>query len=285
MQLDSAWITYPSDTAGIAAYRTRPAAATEPLPGIVVIQEVWGPDAHICDVADRLATAGYLALAPDLYSHGGRPPELAPDRIAAAKSFLSTVPPAAWMDPPLREQAVAALDEPARTQIGATLALLLTRERPMERYVTDLAGAVAHLRADAGCSGRVGSIGFCLGGGLSARLAATEPAPDGAVMYYGGAPPSERIASIACAVQAHYGGEDERVNAGVPAFAAAMQEAGKSFEHHFYAGAPHAFNNDTRPSYRAGAARTAWARSLAFLDRELDASGCLRDRLSRTYPV
>lgn len=266
MQLDSGWIEYHSGETTLAAYRVRPAAAAEPLPGVLVIQEVWGPDAHICDIAERLAAAGYLALAPDLYSHGGRPAELERDRIEAAKEFLDALPVPAWMDPALRAQALAEVAQPARGELAETLGALLAPTRPLERYVADLCSAVRYLVDDEACSGRVGSIGFCLGGGLSARLAAAAVAPTlaGAVVYYGSAPPA-CAGAIGCPVQAHYGGEDERVNAGVAAFAAAMAQARKSFEHHFYDGAPHAFMNDTRSSYRADAARTAWARTLTFL--------------------
>lgn len=86
------------------AFRMRPARASGPLPGVIVIQEIWGPDDHIQDVTRRFAEAGYVALAPDLYSHGGRPNMLSFDRIEQAKKFLDRLPPDAWMNEDTRNQ-------------------------------------------------------------------------------------------------------------------------------------------------------------------------------------
>ncbi len=93
MELRSEQVDYDSPAGGVSAYLSRPVAADGPLPGVVVIQEIWGVDRHIQDVADRFASAGYVALAPDLYSAGGgRPPALAVDRVEAAKAFLELDP-------------------------------------------------------------------------------------------------------------------------------------------------------------------------------------------------
>ncbi|MEA2297508.1 MAG: carboxymethylenebutenolidase [Solirubrobacteraceae bacterium] len=267
MELSTEWIEYRAGGEPVSAYRARPAETREPLPAVIVIQEVWGPDAHIQDVADRLAAAGYLALAPDLYSHGARPPELEPDRIARAKGFLEGLPPAAWMDPAKRAEALAELPPREGGPIGETLASLLPAERPMDRYLAVLRAAVAFLREDPAVDGHVASIGFCLGGGLSALLACEEPTLDAAVIFYGMSPAAERVDGVACPVLGFYGAEDRRITSGVAVLAAAMAEAGKDFEAVVYAGAPHAFLNDTRSSYRPAAARDAWARTLAFLAR------------------
>jgi len=104
-----------------------------------------------------------------------------------------------------------------------------------------------------------------MGGALAALLAAEEPALSAAVIFYGASPPAERAAAIACPVLGLYGGDDPRITAGVPDFAEAMWRAGRRFEHRVYPATPHAFFNDTRPTYRAEAARDAWARTLAFL--------------------
>jgi carboxymethylenebutenolidase len=267
MKLSAEWIEYGSGGEAVSAYVTRPAGAREELPGVIVIQEVWGVDAHIRDVADRIGASGYVALAPDLYSRGGRPAELAPERIDRAKTFLETLPPAGWMDPARRAEALGELPPAEAEEIGASLGALLSPERPMDRYVADLRAGLAVLAGDPGCDGRVGSIGFCLGGGLSARLACAEPELGAAIVFYGAAPAPELVGGITCPVLGFYGAEDHRVNAGLPGFTAAMREAGKEFESVIYAGAPHAFFNDTRGSYRPGAARDAWARTLGFLGR------------------
>ncbi len=267
MKLSTEWIEYKSDGEAVSAYLTRPAMVRERLPAVLVIQEVWGADAHIRDVADRLASAGYLALAPDLYSHGERPPPLAPERIEEAKAFFDSLPPAAAMDASKRSEALAHLAPERARALGETLDRLFSPERPMDRYFADVRAAFIRVREDPACDGRVASIGFCVGGGLSARLACEEPALTAAVVFYGASPAADRIAAIACPVLGIYGAHDERVMKGVPGFASAMRSAGKDFEAVVYAGAPHAFFNDTRSSYTPAAARGAWAQTLGFLAR------------------
>jgi carboxymethylenebutenolidase len=278
MELRSEWIEYSAQGAAVGAYLSRPLAAGEqPLPGVLVIQEVWGPDAHICDVAERVAGSGYIALAVDLYSHGGRPAELAPERVEAAKSFLDSVPQSVWMDPSAREAELGKLPAERSAQIGATLGALLSPTRPMERYLDDLRAGYDWLRGQPECDGRVASVGFCLGGGLSAQLACSEAELAGSVIFYGASPAAEQVEAIACPVLGIYGAEDERVNSGVPAFASAMAAAGKAFEAIYYEGAGHAFFNDRRASYRPAPARSAWAQTLAFLDRVTSPARALRE--------
>jgi carboxymethylenebutenolidase len=108
-----------------------------------------------------------------------------------------------------------------------------------------------------------------MGGGLSALLACEEPELSAAAIFYGSAPPPERVAGIACPVLGFYGALDARINAGLPVFAEAMAAAGKDFEHHVYPGAPHSFFNDTGPAYRVAAARDSFARLLEFFRRHL----------------
>ena len=82
MELATEWLDLDSPAGQVSAYFARPVPAREPVPGVLVIQEVWGVDGHIQDVAARFATAGYAALAPDLYSAaGGRPPALSAERV------------------------------------------------------------------------------------------------------------------------------------------------------------------------------------------------------------
>jgi len=266
MDLRTEWIELDSDGARVSGYLAHAAAGDSARrPGVLVIQEVWGVDAHIRDVTERLAAAGYLALAVDLFSHGGKPEALAPERIEQAKTFLDSAPQAAWMDEALREAELAKRGPEEAEAIAETFGTLMTPERPMDQYVADLRAGAAALRAREDCNGRVGSVGFCLGGALSARLAAAEDTLAGAVIFYGMSPPPDTIARVGCPVLGLYGAEDSRVNAGVPAFEAGMRERGKDFQTVFYSGTGHAFFNDTRPSYRADAARDAWALTLAFL--------------------
>jgi carboxymethylenebutenolidase len=263
-------VTYTTNGSGVPATLVRPAAASGALPAVIVIQEAWGPDAHIHDIADRIATAGYLAFVPDLYAHGGtRPAELAPDRIDALKRFTDTLPPGGLGNPDVREPALEQMPETEQERLRESLEAVFAARRAPEQFVTDLRGAVAHLRDYPDCNGQIGAIGFCMGGGLAGLLACDAPGLRAAVVYYGTPPPADRVPRIACPVLGIYAGEDGRVTAAVPAFAEAMAAAGKRFEQHVYPGVPHAFFNDTRPSYRVRAARDAWARTLAFLVEQL----------------
>ena len=269
MKLARAWIDVPSSGATFGAYRVAPEPAGEALPAVVLIQEIWGVDDHIQDLAERLAGAGYLVLAPDLYSlGGGRPAALAPPRIAAAKAFLDSIPPASWWDEAARAEALAELPAGESEPLTAAFAALFARREPAS-LVSALRDAVSLLRVDSGCNGRVGSVGFCMGGGLSAQLACAEPELSAAVIFYGASPSADDLAGLRCPVLGFYGGEDPRITATVPELAAAMEAAGKDYEWHVYAGAPHAFFNDTRRSYHVGAARDAWARLLGFYAEHL----------------
>ncbi len=263
MELETGWIEIVTPSGACSAFRARPLPVPGRLPGILVIQEVWGVDGHIQDLVLRFATAGYLALAPDLYTVGARPGELAPDRIAAVKAFLERVPPAVWTDPEERSKALALLPAEEGRKVAATMDGLFGRRDP-EGQLRTLVHAVGSLRDDPAVNGHAGCVGFCMGGNLSARLAARDPALSAAVVFYGSPPPPEEIPAIRCPVLGFYGGDDARITLAVPAFAESMQAAGGSFEQHVYAGAPHAFFNDTRRSYHPAAARDAWARCLLF---------------------
>lgn len=118
---------------------------------------------------------------------------------------------------------------------------------------------------------KAGITGFCMGGGISLRYALRTPALAAVVMFYG--PPEtdpEKLATLRAPLMGHFGAEDqgiaiERVNA----FRSALAKAGKSAQIFEYSGAGHAFMHEGRPSYRADAARVAWARTLAFLQKNL----------------
>jgi carboxymethylenebutenolidase len=266
MPVQTEWVHFDDHT----GYLARPERAPLPLPGVLVLQEIWGVDGHIEDVTRRLAEAGYAALAPDLYgSGGGRPLPLLPERIAEVQAFTNSLPASSWGDAAARSTALAALPAPEARRIEESLGTLFGGLGQLDRYVPALRAAVRFLQGDgAPCAGQpVACVGFCMGGGLAALLACEEPRLGGAAIFYGSAPPLDRVAGIACPVVGFYGGTDQRVNAGLPAFTEAMRAAGKPFESHVYEGAAHAFFNDRRPSYDVGASRDAFARLLEFLRR------------------
>jgi carboxymethylenebutenolidase len=239
-----------------------------PLPAILLIQEAWGVDSHIRAVAQRLAAAGYAVLAPDLFARKGvRAAGLEAEALEQAKTWMETLPPGAWMDPAKRAAAIAEGGE-AGKRAGATLEFLFGKalgDRDGHLQVL-LAGLdyLEHGLAEAR-GGKRASMGFCMGGGLSAELATRVPSLSGAVVFYGGVPDRSRLAAIACPILGFYGETDTRLTAGLPAFEQGMREEGKSLELHVFKGAGHAFLNDTRSSFHPGAARLAWGRLLGFL--------------------
>lgn len=112
-------------------------------------------------------------------------------------------------------------------------------------------------------NGKTGCVGFCWGGAMANQLAVHAPNLKAAVPYYGRQPNAADVPKIKAAVQLHYGGLDERVNAGIPAYEAALKAAGVKYELFIYEGAQHAFNNDTAPTrYNEAAAKLAWERTL-----------------------
>jgi carboxymethylenebutenolidase len=262
--------SYAGNGAATPASMYRPAAARGALPAVIVIHGAWGPDAHIRDVADRVAAAGYLAFVPDLYANGdGRPTELAADRVDALRRFADTLPPGGLADPDVRTHALATLPDTERGRVEESLAAVRSNMDAPDPFVSQLRGAVAHLRDHPDCNGQIGALGFSMGARLAGLLACGERDLHAGVVFYGTPPPPERVAGIACPLLGIYGGKDARITPAVPAFAEAMERAGKRFDHKIYPGAPHGFFNDTRPRYRVRASRDAWARTLGFFVEHL----------------
>ncbi len=128
----------------------------------------------------------------------------------------------------------------------------------------------AYLAGIQGANGKVGAIGFCWGGGTVNNLAVKSPSLNAGVAYYGGQPKAEDVPSIKAPLMLHYGGLDERINAGIPAFKEALEKNGKTFEIFVYDGANHAFNNETSAArYDKKAADLAWSRTVAFFKKNL----------------
>jgi len=133
-----------------------------------------------------------------------------------------------------------------------------------------VAGAVPFLAAHPDSNGKVGAVGFCWGGAMANRLAAAGTSLSASVAYYGMPLPAEDVPKISAALLLHYAGLDERINAAVPAYEAALKAAGKAYELYTYPGANHAFNNDTNAArYDKEAADLAWGRTIAFLQKHL----------------
>src|SRR2546422_10605475 len=262
MDLAMGWTTYDSEAGPVPAYRAKPAVVRDPLPAVIVIQETWGVDGHIMDVTARVATAGYLALAPDLYAAGGeRPQPLRAERMQAVKQLMNSMPPGAWPDARARQEALDRLPEPERDEVTESMAAMFAGGERLHL----LRAAVGHRRAAPDAAGKpVGCVGFCMGGGLSGRLACSEPNLRAAAIFYGMPPSEEELLALSCPLLGFYGGNDLRITDAVPAMAKTIEEIGGSFEYHIKPGAPHAFFNDTPPPVRGDAAPAAWARPLGL---------------------
>jgi carboxymethylenebutenolidase len=153
------------------------------------------------------------------------------------------------------------------TEAAANVAGALT-QGSVEDRVADLDAAVDFLTRQSGYDGKLGVVGFCFGGGMTLSFAAASPEVRAAVAYYGPTPqPPSVMEATGAAILAQYGGDDARVNAGIPALEAAL--AGKTFEQRVYDGAGHAFNNDTTGAYDETAAVAAWTATLEWFAEHL----------------
>ena len=120
-----------------------------------------------------------------------------------------------------------------------------------------------YLRSINESNGKTACVGFCWGGGLANQLAVNSPQLNAAVAYYGRQADTVDVPKIKASLMLHYGGLDERVNTGIPAYETALKAAGIKHEIFIYEGANHAFNNDTAPTrYNAEVAKLAWERTL-----------------------
>ena len=134
----------------------------------------------------------------------------------------------------------------------------------------DFIAAANFLKARPECTGKIGAVGFCYGGGMVNYLA-TRLGGDlsAGVAFYGSSPNLEDVPRIKAAMMIQSAETDERINASWPGYEAALKAAGVSYERHLYPGTQHGFNNDTTPRYDEAAARQAWGRTIAFFNRHL----------------
>lgn len=136
--------------------------------------------------------------------------------------------------------------------------------------VRNLVAAVAYLRSRPDAAGPVGAVGHCWGGGMTNLLAAAAPELTAAVAFYGPVPPAADVPMIKAKLQLHYAGNDPRINAGIPGYESALKAARVTYELFTYAGAEHAFQNDTAGArYNKAAADLAWSRTIAFFKANL----------------
>ena len=211
-------------------YLALPANTTGRLPAVMVIHENRGLTPHIRDVARRTALAGFAALAPDFLAPAGGTP---------------------------------ANEDQAREMIGK-----LDRERTVANGVATIGFLDRHKRS----TGQVGAVGFCWGGGMVNALAiAAGSKLQAAVPFYGPVPSDlAKVKKIKAKMMLQYAGNDERINAGLPAYKAALTKARIDWTLHVYNDKQHAFHNDTSAArYDAQAAGIAWRRTVDFFKKAL----------------
>ena len=141
----------------------------------------------------------------------------------------------------------------------------LDQAKTREDFVT--AANVLRKRSD--CTAKVGAVGFCYGGGMVGFLATRMPELRAGVSFYGNQPPTADVPKIQAPLLIHYAETDERINAGWPAYEAALKENKKKYEAFIYPGTQHGFNNDTTPRYDAAAAKLAWSRTVDFFKKNV----------------
>lgn len=145
----------------------------------------------------------------------------------------------------------------------------LQRSVDREKLMNDFFAGYEHLAGRDDSTGKVGCVGFCYGGGVCNALAVAYPELSASVPFYGRQAAQEDVARIKAPLQLHYGGLDERINAGWPAYEAALKQHGKTYEAYIYEGANHGFHNDSTPRYDKAAAELAWNRTIEFFSKHL----------------
>ncbi|MBP6675605.1 MAG: dienelactone hydrolase family protein [Vitreoscilla sp.] len=227
--VQTSWVDIPGDAGPFGGYLALPPGGRGP--GLMLLQEIFGVNPHIRAVAEQYALAGFVVLAPDLF----------------------------WRDAYRVELGYVGADHER--------AYALMRNIQADTVLADLQATLAALRARPEFNGKVGALGYCMGGRLAYTAAAKLPL-DVAVAYYGGGIQNQLdlAASVACPMQFHYAEQDTHIPLdAVAAVKAAM--AGKPAEFHVYPGAQHGFNCWARASYHAGSAARAHGRSLGFLSQ------------------
>lgn len=154
---------------------------------------------------------------------------------------------------------------PGNDDDGRTMQRQLDRTKLLE----DFFAGFEHLTDHPDSTGKVGAVGFCYGGGICNALAVAYENMACSVPFYGRQAVVEDVPAIKAPLLLHYAGNDTRVNAGWPAFEAALKENGKTFKAHIYDGVNHGFHNDTTPRYDEAAATLAWTRTLEWFDTYL----------------
>ena len=145
----------------------------------------------------------------------------------------------------------------------------LQSKRDRSEMLEDFIAAFETLKSHPDCTGKVGVVGFCFGGGICNQMAVRVPDLKASVPFYGGQASAEDVPKIKAPLLLHYAGLDTRVNEGWPAYEKALKENKKEYTAYIYPEVNHGFHNDTTPRYDKAAADLAWQRTLDFFNAKL----------------
>jgi carboxymethylenebutenolidase len=145
----------------------------------------------------------------------------------------------------------------------------LQARRESDEMLEDFIAGFHYLQSHDWCNGTAGCVGFCFGGWVSNALAVNVPDLAAAVPFYGTQPAAEDVAKIRAPLLIHHAEHDERVNAGWPAYEAALEKAGHDYTEYTYENTNHGFHNDTTPRFDEEAAQLAWQRTIEFFRNNL----------------
>jgi carboxymethylenebutenolidase len=227
--VDPKKVEFDGEAGKVFGYLARPKAAGS-YAGLIVVHENRGLTPHIQDVTRRAAKEGFVALAVDLLSRNG---------------------------------GTEKVTDPA--QING----FLGRSKP-EDLVADLSSGVKYLQTlESVKKDKIGTFGFCLGGGFTWWLAVSNPQIKAAVPFYGPAPPLDKVPNTNAAILAIYAGNDNFVNPSMPGVEDALKKANKTYQIKVYPNVDHAFHNDTGPSWNEQAAVDAWKLAMDWFKKYL----------------
>jgi carboxymethylenebutenolidase len=224
-------VRYPGKTVELRAFVAQPTGVAAPVPDVIVVQEWWGLNDNIRDIARRLAREGYFAIAPDLYSRQGH-------KVAT--------------DPNTAGQLMAGLrKDDGIDDLLSTISWIRTRKEVN--------------------AARIGVTGFCMGGSYALLLPCSTKDIKAAAPFYGEIPADEKLRELACPIFYAYGENDGWIQRrDVDRLAAALKKFGKKGEVKVYPGCSHGFFNDTRKDvYRPAESKDAWQHTLGLFAENL----------------
>lgn len=245
----------------VNAYEARP--QNPDAPGVVVIHEAWGVDKHIREVTERLAEAGYAAIAPNLL---GMEVKFKPEVFMQAYGALQHLSPEERAVPEKIAKALEVLPAEFREPVQKLMGIVQRGATPEGLAAIDAAIALLHQQG----AKKVGITGFCMGGAYTWAAAFHGADAQAFAPFYGRVPEKRDASKVRGALEGHYGGQDHGIPVEpIEGAAAELRQAGRDATIFVYPEAGHAFLNDTRDTYNPAAAKESWDRLLRFFERTL----------------